>query len=199
MMRPMLIAGILVLSAACARQEASPEPEPTPARTDWIYTRRTVERLVLEARYAEADSVLASFQVREGELEVADPDAIDTLAALESRYHRVLIKADPANPFSSSADALAAIDQFLAVGSGQRHYQEALLLRRLVGEIQSLQNLPRPAPIVLGDTALLRQRSEEVVRLRDSLSRTSTELERIRRRLRSTRPDEPPPAPSRQP
>src|SRR5690606_20871337 len=66
MMRPMLVAGILVLSAACARQEASPEPEPTPARTDWIYTRRTVERLVLEARYAEADSVLASFQVREG-------------------------------------------------------------------------------------------------------------------------------------
>lgn len=199
MMRPLLFAVIVVLASACVRQVESPEPEPIPGRSDWIYTRRTVERLILEARYAEADSVLASFQRREGELEASDPGAIDTLAALESRYHRVLIQADPANPYSSSSDALAAIDQFLAVGSGQRHYQEALLLRRLVGEIQSLQNLPRPAPVVLGDTALLRQRTEEVVRLRDSLSRTSAELERIRRRLRSTRPDEPPPTPPRQP
>lgn len=174
-----LLAGV----SACLRAAASDVEPTTPLRSPWEIARETAERLVLEERYRDADSVLHAFEAATN-----DPRALE-----ESRFRRVLLQVDPSNPDATPRRALEAIDAYLAGGSGQPHYQVVLVLRRLTGELIALREAPRPAPIVLGDTALLRQRTEEVARLRDSLDRTVTELERIRRRLRSTRPDEPPP------
>lgn len=189
---PGLIAFALAvaLATACAPRtpEAVPQAPAPPTRTDWQATRETVQSLALDARYREADSVLRAFERRSSDTAAAQRGAL-----AESRFYRMLLKVDPSNPASSPDSAIRAIDEYLAAGSGQARYQEALVLRRLTGEIQALRNTPSPVPIVFGDTALLRQRTEEVERLRDSLTRTIAELDRIRRRLRSTRPDEIPP------
>lgn len=181
----LVLAVALAGAWACVREPEppAPPPEPVPARSAWDVTRATVERLVLEERYQDADSALRAFEEQ----------AEDSGAVGESRFRRVLLQVDPSNPSSTPATALEAIDAYLAGGTAQPHYQDVLILRRLAGELFALRNAPRPAPQVLGDTALLRQRTEEVARLRDSLATTMAELERIRRRLRSTRPDEPPP------
>ncbi len=176
---------VLVLAAACASApDADTAPPPPPPKSEWQSTRETAQRLTLDGRYAEADSLLRAFERR-----AATAETVATGELAESRFHRMLLRVDPSNPAFSTDSAMAAIDQYLSAGSGQARYQEALVLRRLTGELRRMQNLPPPRPIILGDTVLLRQRSEEIARLRDSLERTSAELERIRRRLRATRPD----------
>lgn len=179
-----LVVAILAAGAgtACARRAAVPEPPPEPVATPWAATRAAVERLLAEGRYAAADSLLLAIE-----------DSLPPAAQAEPRFWRVLLLLDPANPVATPRAAMAAIDAYLAGGASQPRYGEALVLRRTAARLEALRTQPRPAPVVLGDTALQRQQAEELARLRDSLDRTAAELERIRRRLRTTRPVEPPP------
>lgn len=188
-LRGMAVATMLLVAGACATTpDQAVEPPALTVRSQWQYTRDAVQALALDGRYAEADSLLRSFERR-----AANSDSIPAGDLAEARYHRMLLRVDPSNPSTTPDSAIAAIDEYLAGGSAQARYQEALVLRRLSGELVRSINRPPPPPVILADTALLRQRSEEVARLRDSLERTSAELERIRRRLRSTRPDSVPP------
>jgi hypothetical protein len=182
--RALAVAGFALAAACVSAPDADTAPPPPPPKSEWQSTRETAQRLTLDGRYAEADSLLRAFERR-----AAAAETVSSGELAESRFHRMLLRVDPSNPVFSTDSAMAAIDQYLSGGSGQARYQEALVLRRLTGELGRMQNLPPPQPIVLGDTVLLRQRTEEAARLRDSLERTSAELERIRRRLRATRPD----------
>ncbi|HLV26213.1 MAG TPA: hypothetical protein VKZ41_07850, partial [Gemmatimonadales bacterium] len=153
----------LLLAPACASTpEQTVEPPAAVVRSEWQFTREAVQRLALDGRYAEADSTLRSFERR-----AAIDESIAPGDLAEARYHRMLLRVDPSNPATTPDSALAAIDEYLAAGSAQARYQEALVLRRLSGELQRTLNKPPPAPIILTDTALLRQRSDEIARLRD--------------------------------
>lgn len=183
--RGALVAAALALAIGCTRP--GPEPEPvavTSSRTEWQDLLDVVERYALEGRYVLADSTLADFGDRYAGTAEAD----------EARYWRALLTLDPSNAEGSPRRAIGAIDSYLTGGPGLPRYGEALVLRRLAGQIQSLRNVqPPPPPVVFIDTTQLRQRGEEILRLRDSLTQTTAELERIRQRLRTTRPETPPP------
>ncbi len=179
-----LVSGVLASTVGCARPEPEPVPVAVPARTEWQDVLEIVERYALEGRYTLADSLLLDFTQRHA----------GSAEAAEARYWRAVLTLDPSNENGSSRQAISAIDDYLTGGPGLPRYGEALVLRRLAGQLEALRNVRPPAPVVFIDTTQLRQRGEEITKLRDSLTQTTAELERIRQRLRATRPETPPPA-----
>ncbi|HEX6058791.1 MAG TPA: hypothetical protein VFZ11_07205, partial [Gemmatimonadaceae bacterium] len=88
---------------------------------------------------------------------------------------------DPRNTAAAPRDAVRAFDAYLALADSVPHAVEARSLRRLALRLDSLS---QPVAAKPAEPA----RDEELQKLRDSLTRTTDELERIKRRLAQPRP-----------
>jgi hypothetical protein len=143
------------------------------------------DRYAAAEQFAAADSVLESYAAANA----TSPDTLDVI------FWRALYNADPANPKEGAlADALDLIDRYLRSQAPQPHRYEATVLRRFA-EIRDRAPIVRVDTVRAIDTTAVRvavarevearQRlqDEEAQKLRDSLERTTAELERIRRRL----------------
>ena len=172
----------LLLLAACGGGAAPPPVVTPPPATDdaWPTTLASVQELVANGRYAEADSALASFS----EQNVGTPQGAEAL------YWRGVVRLDPANVTATPRSALAALDAYLAGGAALPHYQEALVLRRAASLLDGTRRTPLAGPDTTApaepvDTERVLRATQDTVRaLREELQRTQAELERIRRRLR---------------
>ena len=181
--------------------------QPRPVR-DWPATLQAAKEAARAGRYAEADSALARFAARYP----------GSFQAREAGYWRALFLVDPANSQASTDEAFRALNQYFADGSTVDGYDEATVLRRVVQRIDSLNRAlaqadrliaeaqeaadePRPAapsqPAPAAPAAPSENRAqarqnrnlvEQVRRLREELSKSNLELERVRRRLSEQRP-----------
>ena len=170
----------VVLAAGCASR-----PLVSGSRRAWSSALTQAEQLAAANQFAQADSVLQAFAA-------AHPNSADTITVL---FYRALYNADPANPAADGvAQAAALIERYLSANAPHPHHYEALALRRFA-ELRSRPPIVRVDPVRTVDTAAVRNavarevearertRDEETQRLRDSLTRATAELDRIRRRL----------------
>jgi hypothetical protein len=144
-------------------------------------------------RYASADSALTAFRLRWP----------GTIAAAEVLYWRGLLRLDPVNPATSTRDGLADLEAYRSGGPLHARSLEAHVLRRLVRQADSLRaasayerSAAATSPVAASPAAALpsawrdtvRTRDEEIARMRAELETSQAELERLRRRLKPTRP-----------
>jgi predicted RNase H-like nuclease (RuvC/YqgF family) len=198
----LLVTALVV--TGCAQQPLFLQPRPV---REWPATLQVVKVAARAGRYAQADSLLAQFESRYS----------TSYEGREAAYWRALLLADPANPQSSPAEAVRAINRYFAGRSTAETYDEATILRRilqqqdsltrelaqvrrLIAEAQEAAVEPRPAaapapspaaPAESRDSRPARENrnlAEEVRRLRDELSKANQELERVRKRLSEQRP-----------
>jgi len=160
-----------------------PATRGNPDGLSWPATLASAQQAAAGGRYRDADSVLAAYASRHA----ASPEARET------EYWRALFKLDPTNRDGSLEAALAWLDRYIAAGASAPHYDEAVTLRRLAGQISTLSRLASastttqtstPRPVVIEDKA----KEEEVQRLRAELAKANEELERIKKRLTAPKP-----------
>lgn len=171
----------IALMAACASRPAVPRI----TRRAWTNAAARAEELAAAQQFTQADSVLQAFAVEH-------PRSADTLGAL---FLRALYQADPANPTADGVtQALALLDRYLAAAPPQPQRYEAQAVRRLA-ELRAAPPVVRVDTVRVVDSAAVRTavardgearerlHADEQALLRDSLTRATAELERIRRRL----------------
>ena len=172
------VLAVLLLGSGCATtQPPAAQARAATAESDWpaVYTKAMTD--ARESRLSEADRALAEFAQRYP----GSPEAI------EVPYWRALIKLDPSNP-TALRESLATLDTYLANAPAGLHRMEAASMRRLGVTLEArnaaLAAVP-PASVVPPEDKL---HEEELVRLRDELTKANAELARIRRRLARPRP-----------
>jgi hypothetical protein len=203
MRKTWLVVVTLVAAAGCNPRPLALQPRPM---REWPATLQAAKEAARAGRYADADSVLTRFATRHA----------SSYQAREALYWRALFLVDPANPSSSSPDALRALNEYFADGSTADAYDEANILRRvvmhtdslgralgqarrLIAEAQEAADEPRPAtpaaapspaPAAPSPAQARANRNlvEQVRQLREELSKANQELERVRRRLSEQRP-----------
>lgn len=175
--RGVALAGVsLLLAVGCVQRGVSTRVGLSDAAISWPAALGNAQRAAEAGRHAEADRTLERFAT----------DNRDAPQAAEALYWRALFALDPANRSATPRAALATLELYLA-RPGIAHRAEALVLRRTAAALDTLgvtlarraETPPPPAPAAAVDRA----REEEMQQLRDSLTKTSAELERIRRRL----------------
>jgi hypothetical protein len=184
--RLVALAVVVSIGAACTPRA----PLPRLPRRALAGALAAAELEVSAGRYVAADSILADFAATHA-------TSGDTLNVL---FWRALYLLDPANPTPGApASALTLIDRYLAADATQDQRTEAQVLRRVAAFRVAPPPVRRDTVLAL-DTAALRAavareteardraRDDESRALRDSLARTTAELERIRRRLAPGRP-----------
>jgi hypothetical protein len=139
--------------------------------------------------------VLADFATHHS----ATPDAV------EATYWRALFRMDPTNRRTSLSTAMLSLDSYLADSRPRQHVAEAMVLRRIAGQLDGLNRAsvtastqakefaaaakePKTQPTdVRPDAAKTTEVPSpadlEIKRLKDELAKANAELERIRRRL----------------
>jgi hypothetical protein len=146
-------------------------PKPTPAAL-WGAVQANALAALTEGKVAQADSTLLSFARAHA----------GTLEAGRALWWRVLMRTDPASGLAGVAQSLAQLDTLLADSLVPEVRSEALMLRRGVAQVDSARRAEvrksRDATRAMAD------RQEEVRALRDSMARLTSEIERLRRRLR---------------
>lgn len=165
--RAVLVAAALFMGMACIRR---PPEEPIAVRI-WPDASGDARRAVAAGAFPTADTTLARFARQYS----GSPQAQESLFLL------ALFRLDPRNTTASPRDAVRAFDAYLATDSAT-HAVEARSLRRLALRLDSLS---QPAVTAKAAEPI---RDEELQKLRDSLTRATEELERIKRRLAQPRP-----------
>lgn len=181
-MRPRLtLLAAVLLAAACASRPIVPGS----TRRAWNNALAQAEQYAAAGRFIAADSVLQRFTTEH-------PRSADTLSAL---YFRGLYHADPLNPVPDGvAEAVLLFDRYLAGVPPQPLRYEAQAVRRLA-ELRAQPPVVRVDTVLVVDSGAVRAavareaearervHAEQTQLLRDSLTRATAELERIRRRL----------------
>jgi HAMP domain-containing protein len=181
--RRFVVAALVLAGAACASTTSVRRTMPTSAR-EWLTALTNAKTASSAGRYDEADRTLYDF----AQLYAGAPEA------REAAYWRAVFKLDPANRSASPRAAVEQLDVYLTDSTSALHVTEALVLRRLALSLDSLsQNrivttrqpvTAEPAP---DDAAAGQERQQElqkeIQRLKDSLDRSTAELERIKKRL----------------
>lgn len=157
----------LLLAAGCIRR---PPEEPIAVRL-WPDALGDAKRAVAAGAYPTADTTLARFARQYS----------GSAQAGESLFLLALFRLDPRNTSAAPRDAVRAFDAYLALSDSVPHAVEARSLRRLALRLDSLS---QPVAAKPAEPA----RDDELQKLRDSLTRTTDELERIKRRLAQPRP-----------
>lgn len=169
--------GALLAGCATVRRHRIPD-----AAQEWLTTLTAVQSAVSNGRYGEADQLLTRYGARYS----AEPQARQTA------YWRALLRLDPANDSGGPLLAVYELDRYLEDSAATEFRTQALVIRRValamdstrsaLAATESLLLATRQAPV---DTANTREQAlrSEVARLTDSLSRTTAELDRIKRRL----------------
>ena len=176
--RPALLALVaaVALTTACPRPtHSSAAALPLPS-VEWPAVLGDAQRAWQAGRFDDAERALTTFS----EQYAGSREAGEVL------YWRGVLQLDPQNTDGSTKAATQSLDAYLALDSIQ-HREEAALLRRVAGlvtslsaDVQASKAAPLPAP---PPPALLKEKDDEIARLRDSLTKTAAELERVRKRL----------------
>ena len=174
----MLAAWLLALPAAsgCAvpgLRRAAPGEAATVAAANaasWAATLLAAQRELERGRHAEADRTLREFAERAP----SSPEAVETM------YWRALIILDPASRGTTSREATALLEKYLASDAPITHRAEAAVLQRIAASMASAAARPTTS-------------DAEVKALKEELEQTKAELERIRKRLAAPPPVTPPP------
>ena len=171
--RPWVMAvGLATFGGCLPRQATRPVSTVPTASSEWpaAYAQATSE--ARESRYDVADRVLTGFAQRFP----GSPEA------LEVTYWRAVYKLDPGNG-AASREAVALLDSYLATAPGGQHRVEASAMRRLATTIESRTAALAAQAAMPVPKAEDKSREEEILRLRDELSKANAELERIKLRL----------------
>jgi hypothetical protein len=167
----------------------------------WPTTLATARGRAATGDFEGADSALAQFARQYPH----------TPSAIETTYWRGLFKMDPANHSASLNAAIASLDAYIADTTYREHVIEAISLRRVAGELQSLNGIAiaalaqakdakasaasataaadakdaatKDAAAKVTDVTLTTTSADEIKRLKDELAKANAELERIRKRL----------------
>ncbi|CAN5777218.1 hypothetical protein BH11GEM1_BH11GEM1_29310 [soil metagenome] len=146
--------------------------DPIPAgRTEWTPLLLQAAQEAGAGRYGGADKLLTDFATRY-------PASAE---ATEAMYWRAIYKLDPANPAGGPREAGALLDGYIASGANG-HRTEVQSLRRVATALETRVATPAPVKVDVvkpEDKA----RDEEIARLKDELSKATSELDRIKRRL----------------
>jgi hypothetical protein len=181
--RAFLLAIVIAISG-CATSVRRTMP---PAAQEWITTLETAKSAAAEGRYEEADRALYNYAQRYS----------GAAEAREATYWRAVFKLDPANHGGSTWTAKEHLDHYLSDTTGALHRTEAVTLRRLAAEIDSLSHAREPVIAAadsqrVADAEKARQREDELQkenqRLKDLLDKTTQELDRIKKRLTDKNP-----------
>lgn len=185
MRAPFVVLGAIALAGGCASRPLAPT-----ALRPWTSALVAAQEYAGMSRFEEADSVLQAFAA-------TYPTSADTLDVL---FWRAFYRADPANPADGAlAEATALLERYLNAQAPQPYRYEAQALQRFAA-IRALPPEVRVDTVVTIDTLAVREavtreveardrlHEEEAQVLRDSLTRATAELERIRRRLSPPRP-----------
>jgi hypothetical protein len=181
--RRFVLAALMIVGTACASTTSVRRTMPTSAR-EWLAALTSAKAAASAGRYDDADRALYDF----AQLYAGAPEA------REAAYWRALFKLDPANRSASPRAAVEQLDVYLADSASALHVTEAFVLRRLAQSLDSLsQNRivttrqPATAELPADDAAAAQERQQvlqkEIQRLKDSLERSTAELERIKKRL----------------
>ena len=166
-----VMAALAVTACGTARTHLA---DPIPAgRTEWTPVMLEAAQEASAGRYVGADKLLADFVVRY-------PARAE---ATEAMYWRAIYKLDPANAAGSAREAATLLDGYIATGANG-HRAEVQTLRRVATVLESRAAAPAATPVKVEvvkpeDKA----RDEELARLKDELSKATSELDRIKRRL----------------
>jgi hypothetical protein len=190
----------LELAAGCVSINRPGFAQSAPRRR-WPSTLDSARAQALAGKFGAADTTLASFALQ----------FPGTPEALETAYWRALFDMDPTNAHSSIPDAMASLDGYLADTRPKEHLAEATTLRRIATQIDALSRQVASAVAQAKDATSVAANARaqvsdanarveaakaensndaEVKRLRDSLAKVNSELERIKKRLA-----QPPPKP----
>lgn len=167
---------VSALAAACHRSSATrPNTVALPA-VEWPAALGDAQRAAIAGRYEDAERTLTTF----AETYAGSPEASEVL------FWRAVLQLDPANQGGSTEVAARTLDAYLALDPIQHRLQAGLLRRvaalvvALSAGLQAAKSVPPP---VAPPPAALKEKDDEILRLRDSLTKTSAELERVRKRL----------------
>lgn len=161
-------------SAPIAPAILPPPTLPAPSvPSQWLSLQTAVNALVIENRAAAAESSLAQFA----------RDFPHTPEGDRARWWRTLMRTDPRVTSGDAALAIVQIDSLLADSIAIEVRAEAVLLKRSIAAIDSVRRteVRRRAQA----TQLSTDRLEELKVVRDSMLKLTSEIERLRRRLRS--------------
>jgi len=195
-------AAFTMMSLAACASVMHPAFGAAAAADAWPTTLATARGRAATGNFEGADSALAQFARQYPH----------TPSAVETAYWRGLFKMDPANHSASLNAAVASLDAYIADTTYREHVIEAISLRRVAGELQSLNALAvtalaqakdakasaasataaaadakdaasKDAAAKGPDLTLTATSAEEIKRLKDELAKANAELERIRKRL----------------
>jgi hypothetical protein len=177
---PALAAAAMILLAACRGSAPvlpavlPPPPLPAPSLSSkWQATQSAVLQLVAENRPAAADSSLLVFARTNAHTPEGD----------RARWWRTLMRADARTISGDATVAIAQIDSLLADSLAIEVRAEAVLMRRSINAIDSLRRAEVRRRVAA--TQLATDRQDELKVARDSMTKLTAEVERLRRRLRA--------------
>ena len=151
-----------------------PPTLPAPSvSSQWVSMQTTVNGLVAENRAVAAESSLAQFA----------RDFPRTPEGDRARWWRTLMRTDPRVTSGDAALAIVQIDSLLADSITYEVRAEAVLLKRNIAAIDSVRRteVRRRAQA----TQLAADRLDELKVVRVSMLKLTSEIERLRRRLRA--------------
>jgi hypothetical protein len=190
----------LELAAGCVSIYRPGFAQSAPRRR-WPSTLDSARSQALAGRFGAADTTLASFALK----------FPGTPEALETAYWRALFDMDPSNAHPAIPDAMASLDAYLTDTRPKEHLAEATTLRRIAAQLDVLTRQVASAVAQAKDATSVAANARaqvsdanarveaakaensndaEIKRLRDSLAKVNSELERIKKRLA-----QPPPKP----
>lgn len=172
----LMLAG--ALGACRSGRSQLAEPVRPLAQTEWMATLLQSSQEAGAGRHASADKTLADYSVRFP----ATPEAAEAL------YWRALHRLDPASANMSAREGGLLLDNYLGSAASQ-HRTEAMALRRIATALEA-RSTAAPAAGRAEPAAAVpdKARDEEILRLKDELSKANAELERIKRRLAQPKP-----------
>lgn len=176
----------------CARFNGRTAAEP--ATPSWSSVLGLAQQRAADGRLGAADTALADFALHHP----------GTPEALETAYWRALYKIDPGTPHVNVPAAMASLDAYLADPRPRQHVGEAIILRRVAGQIDGLSRQAATAEAQAKGASTITANAkaqvadaktdaktgvvdpppaDEIKRLKDDLAKANAELERIRKRL----------------
>ena len=173
-----LAASLLLLSACVGRRSAPAEAPPSSWR-DWAVTSVEVDRLLAEGKADAADSTMSTFTRRWP----------GTPESEQGAWWLLMRQAERAVDSASTAALVTRIDSVLSAAPAASRRGGLLALRRaavLAQQLRTERNIAR-AERDERDAAL-KQRSDDVDKLKAELENVKAELERVRNRVTRRRP-----------
>lgn len=151
-----------------------PPPLPAPSvMSQWVSVQSAVNALVADNRAAAAESSLAQFA----------RDFPHTPEGDRARWWRTLMRTDPRVTSGDASLAIAQIDSLLADSIAIEVRAEAVLFKRNITAIDSVRRAEVRRRALA--TQLATDRLDELKIVRDSMAKLTSEIERLRRRLRA--------------